>query len=209
MKNKMLHIPLIALILGAVPASSIGQRINFGLFATDGITLSTTAHDELNFNQKAGVIVPGFEGISIIKTDEESVILEIEARIDLDINVIIDADPFLILLVGEDEHQIPLSVSFAYHNVGLGVFETLPQETIKDQSLEVPAGFNTATFAMRRRTGGPPTPPPTPDHVGHTQPMGKSYLVIYANMGQVPLNAPAGLYEATINVRVEYATYHP
>jgi len=206
MKQPMLHIAVFVCLFGAVPALAEAQRINFGFFATGGITITPVGANELNFNQKTQIILPGNPGVQILRTDDQALILEIEGRIDLDITVSIDADPSLVLFVGATPHAIPLTVNFAYHNIGPAV---LTNETIRLQALEVPAGFISATFPMRRRLSGPPTPPPTPDHIGHTHPMGKSYLVIYGTMGQVPLNSPVGLYQATINVNVEYTTLVP
>jgi len=207
MAHRLLPIILFAMAPVLLPATIAAQRISFGLFAADDLALSTTGNVELNFNQKAGIIVAGNQAVPIFKTDEESVIFVIEGRVDLDVTVSIFYEPDLMLQVGETIHKIPLTIRFAYHNVGLEVFEALPETTIREQALEVPAGFNHATFAMRRRLTGPPSPPPTPDHQGHTQPRGKSYLVIYGTMGPVPINAPAGLYGATVTISVEYAHY--
>ncbi len=206
MNQHLLHLTLFTCLLGTLPALAEAQRVNFGLFATDGISITATGAGELNFNQKAGIILAGKQSVQILKTDDQAVILEIEGRIDLDVTLSIDADPNLVLQVGTNSYEIPLSVNFAYHNAGPG---GLSDEIIKLQAIEVPSGFNGATFAMRRRTAGPPTPPPTPDHQGHAQPLGKSYVVIYGTMGQVPINSPVGLYMATINVKVEYATHEP
>ncbi len=206
MRQPLLHITILVCLFLTLPAVAEAQRINFGLFAADGISITVFGNAELNFNQKSGIILPGNQPVQILRTDEQSVILEIEGRIDLDVAVSIDADPDLLLFVGSDPYQIPLSVNFAYHNTGPA---NLSNEIIKLQAIEVPSSFVSATYPMRRRTSGPPLPPPTPDHLGLTQPTGKSYLVIYGTMGNVPINSPVGLYQATINVRVEYATYQP
>jgi hypothetical protein len=174
------------------------QRINFGLHAGTGLTLQKGNVEELDFNLIKSVITPGTESVDIPKISEVAAVVLINGRSDLDVTVSIVADPNLVL----GTHEIPLTVRFAYFNMGGNVTE----EHARQNSIEVPSGFNYATFPILRRASGPPGPPPTPDHVGFLQPTGTAYLIIYGTMGNVPLNAAAGLYEADINVTVEYTT---
>lgn len=181
----------------------VAQRISFGLYASDGITLTPLGLGELNFNSKKTVIVVGDEAFSILLTDNAAAVLTITGRADLDVTVIIEAPATLDLVVGEDTYTIPLSLAFAYSNRG-----AVDETTAKTQAIQVPGGFSYAAFPVLRRSSGPPGPPPTPDHTGYTQPTGTAYLFIYGTLGPVPGNAAAGLYTGEINITVEYSTYN-
>lgn len=190
------HKFLMLLIALLMAATAVGQRIKFGLYATDGITLAPGNVDELNFNTKQRVILAG-STVTINLTDEAAAVLTIDGRADLDVTVTIDADVELVL---NSENKIPLSIGFAYSNLGAG-----DEANAKAQAIQVPAGFSGATFPLLRRNSGPPGPPPTPDHAGYVQPTARAYLFIYGILGPVPSGAAAGIYIGEINITVEYA----
>jgi len=188
-------------ILFLASGKSVAQRISFGLFADDDLILTPGAVDELNFNSKQTVIIPG-NTVSIPNhQDEFAAVIAIDGRADLDVTVTIDAPATIDLDV---DNKIPITIGFAYSNLGAGTNVTLA----KTQAVAVPAGFNTATFPILRRLASTPGLPPTPDHNGHVQPTGKAYLFIYGTLGAVPGNAAAGLYTGDIAITVEYSTYN-
>jgi hypothetical protein len=188
---------LTGLLLLAGPAAA--QRISFGLYASDGITLTPLGLGELNFNEKQTLILAG-NTVQFLLTDEAIAIIAIEGRADLDVTITIDADPTLML---DTENEIPLSIGFAYSNLGAGT-----EEIARTQAIQVPPGFTSTTFPLKRRTAGPPGPPPTPAHTGYIQPTGMAYLFIYGTLGPVPADAATGVYLGNINVYVTYSTFN-
>jgi len=191
MRHIILFLTLSLLLAGNVTA----QRISFGTYVTDDIALTLPNLGELNFNDGRNVILPG-QTVTINLTDNATAALKIEARADLDITVTIDALATLDL----GSNIIPLKLRFAYSNVG-----KLNEADAKVGPVQVPNGFTSITFPVLRRASGLPAPPPTPNHVGYTAAKATAYLFIYGTLGPVPINAAAGLYTGTINVRVEYA----
>jgi len=193
-RNSILSLTFILLLAGNVMA----QRISFGLYTSDDIVLTPLNSGELNFNDNQHVILSG-ETVTVNLTDNAAAILTIEGRADLDITVTIDAPTTLDLDV---TNKIPLAIRFAYSNTG-----ATTDITARASAIEVPAGFTSATFPIKRRTSGLPTPPPTPDQVGYTGPQGTTYLFMYGTLGQVPTNISAGNYTGNINIHVEYSKY--
>lgn len=200
MTNKILHITICIILLVIAATGVMAQRVSFGLYASDDITLTPGNVDVLNFNSKQTLIVAG-NTISIPNhLDEFAAVITISGRSDLDVTVTIDS-PFTLDL--NAENIIPLTLGFAYSNMGSGG----DVASAKTQAIQVPAGFTTATFPIYRQAAGPPGAPPTPDHIGYTQPTGMAYLFIYGTLGPVPNDAAAGLYSGEINIYVEYSTY--
>lgn len=176
------------------------QHISFGTWAGAGLTLTKGTPQDLNFNDKSPLIITGNnQSVTISLTDGEAAVLTIEGTEYLDVTVYVDAPPTLEL---DATNSIPVSIRFAYSNLNPGEDVT----TAKTQAVEVPAGFNSATFPILRRTSGPPGPPPTPPYEGYVPPKKTAYLFIYGTLGPVG-NVNAGLYDGTINVRVEYTTF--
>jgi len=203
MKQTTRHIILLltcSLLLAVTVAAQ--QRISFGLYAAEGITL--TPLNELNFNLKQSLILAGGDPV-IVKLDDVACdavgILTVEGRKDLDITVTIDAPATLDL---DGSNHIPLAVRFAYSNT-VALNETAINA--KAHSIEIPAGFTSTTFPISRRLSGLPAPPPTPNYAGYIAPRGTVYLFVYGTLGKVPSNAAAGLYTGNINIHVEYAKY--
>jgi hypothetical protein len=176
--------------------NAMGQRVSFGLFATDNIVLTPIGSGELNFNSKQQILLSG-QTVTINLADDATAILTITGRLDQEISVTIDAPSTLDLNVS---NKIPLAVKFAYSNTGAAT-----EVVAKLSAVEMPTGFTTATFPVLRRASGLPAPPPTPNHAGYVAPTGTAYIFIYGTLGSIPLNAAAGMYSGDINVHVSYA----
>jgi hypothetical protein len=179
-------------------APGLAQSISFGLYATEGIILSTGSVDELNFNSKQTVIIAG-STVTISLTDNSAAVLTITGRADLDVTISIDASATLDL---DNDNKIPVSIGFAYSNLG-----AISESEAKTQAIEVPAGFTSATFPMLRRAGGPPGSPPVPS-AGQSMPTAITHIFIYGTLGPVPDKASVGDYLGEINIHVEYSTYN-
>jgi hypothetical protein len=193
-RHSILPLTFILLIAGNVEA----QRISFGLYASDNIVLTPLNSGVLNFNDKQSVILSG-STVTINLADNAVAILTIEGQADMDVTLTIDAPTSLDLNV---TNTIPLAIRFAYSNTG-----ATTDITAKASAIEVPAGFTSVTFPIKRRTSGLPLPPPTPSHTGYSGPTGTAYLFIYGTLGQVPVNVAAGNYTGSINIHVEYSKY--
>ena len=173
------------------------QHVSFGTWAGGDIVITTGTPGNLNFNDKTQVIIPGVnQSVTINLYEAQTAVLTIEGTEYLDVTVYIDGPNTLDL---DASNKIPIAVRFAYSN--LNPADVL---TAKTQAIEVPAGFNSATFPIFRRINGPPGPPPTPPSSGYVPPRKKAYLFIYGILGPVP-NVDAGIYEGIINVTVEYS----
>ncbi len=189
---------ILIVVLGLLwyPCDLDAQHVSFGTFAADDILISKGTPENLNFNDKTRVINPGAsQTVTINLNDPQAAVLTIEGNEYLDVTVYIDVPLTLDL---DQANKIPVSFRFAYSNLN-----PLNEITAKMQAIEVPAGFNTATFPILRRINGPPGPPPTPPSSGYTAPRKTAYLFIYGSLGPVG-NVDAGLYEGTVNVTVEY-----
>ena len=193
-KHNILLLTIILLLVGNVAA----QRISFGLYTTDDIILTPLNLGVLNFNEKQPIILSG-ETVTINLTDNAVAILTIEGRADMDVTLTIDAPATIDLDV---TNKIPLAIRFAYSNTG-----AITDITAKASAIEVPAGFTSITFPIKRRSSGLPAPPPTPTYTGFSGPTVTSYIFIYGTFGQVPVNAAAGNYTGNINIHVEYSKY--
>jgi spore coat protein U-like protein len=198
MRNRLLHITLFLTAIILLTVSASGQRISFGLYATEGITLTPQGLGELNFNDKQPVILAG-NTVNIGLADDAVAIIAIEGRADMDVTVILTPDATLDL---NPDNKIPLALRFAYSNRGI---ET--GELAREHAIEVPLGFTSVTFPMVRRSSGLPAPPLVPAHEGYSPPTAKAWLFIYGTLGPVPNNAAAGIYDGNIDVTVNYSTY--
>ena len=193
-RHSILLFTFIYLLAGNVAA----QRISFGLYTSDDIVLTPLNLGILNFNDKQPIILSG-ETVTINLTDNAVTILTIEGRADMDVTLTIDAPATLDLDV---TNIIPVAIRFAYSNSG-----ATTDITARASAIEVPAGFTSVTFPIKRRTSGLPAPPPTPGQTGYSGPTGTAYLFLYGTFGQVPVNAAAGNYTGNINIHVEYSKY--
>jgi hypothetical protein len=201
MRNYIKHITL---VLGLLPMIAVGQRINFKPFVQgEGITLTVTDNPMgLNFNQKQSIIVVGDPSPVVINLfDAPVVVFEVEAPIEFDLTLEFVWSKNLSLGGLDTGVMVPFTLHYAYNNTG----EFTDMER-RASAVEVPAMYHTLTLPVRRkRAGGPPMPPPTPDHEGYVRPKSKAYFYIYGTLGGVPSNARAGTYSGTIEVNVSYA----
>lgn len=190
---------LFILILTLAPQMLAGQRINFGLYAGQGITLTATT-EVLDFNSKQTVINPGTEVIITMDyLNDQPAVVTITAQADLDVSVTVSFPDSLRLVEGS--FALPVDLQFAYSNLG-----AINETTAKTQAVPVPLGLMSAIFPVSRRAGGTRALPPTPQHVGYTPPTATAYLFIYGSLGPVG-DVGAGTYTGTINITVEYATH--
>ena len=198
MKQIKLHSILLLTFTFLLAGNLTAQRISFGLYTSDDIVLTPLNLGVLNFNDKQPVILSG-ETVTINLADNAVAIMTITGRADMDVTVLIDSPTSLDLDVS---NKIPLAIRFAYSNTGAST-----DITAKSSAIEVPAGFTSVTFPIKRRTSGLPAPPPNPTQTGYSGPMGTTYLFVYGTFGQVPVNSAAGNYIGNINIHVEYSKY--
>ncbi len=196
------HLLYLALLL--FPAiSAEAQRVGFGLYSSYDLTLTRLVPEDLEF----GEVTSGEGVVSIDITDTEVVPIEIEGVAYLDVTVTL-TPPLggVLLLEGDDENlgdedrSMPVTITMAYYNGG---DPNIPIDTAKSQAIEVTGDM--ATFAIRRRPGGPPGPPPVPPHAGYIPPTAVAYLFIYGSLTVGDVDA--GPYSGTIDIHVEYSTY--
>jgi hypothetical protein len=196
MKKQIQSLVLFLVSITLLTGNAMGQRVGFGLYATDNIVLTPLGSGTLNFNTKQNILLPD-QTVTINLVDDGAAIITITGRLDEEITVTIDAPSTLDLDVS---NTIPLTVKFAYSNTGAAT-----DVLAKLSSVEMAAGFTSATFPIFRRTSGLPAPPPTPGHSGYVAPTGTAYLFLYGTLGAIPSNAAAGIYTGNINVHVSYA----
>ena len=195
--KRRIHIPTLLMVSFLLLTGNVmGQRVSFGLFATENILLTPLGSGDLNFNSKQQILLSG-QTVTINLVDDATAIMTITGRLDQEITVTIDPPSTLDLNVS---NKIPLAVKFAYSNTGAAT-----DVVAKLSAIEMPIGFTTATFPILRRASGLPAPPPTPGHAGYVAPTGTAYIFIYGTLGAIPLNAAAGSYSGDINVHVSYA----
>jgi hypothetical protein len=176
---------------------AMAQRISFGLYAAEGITITPLNDGNLNFNTKQPLILCG-DLVTINLTDDCYAALRITGRKDQEITVTISAPGTL----DYSSSHIPLAVKFAY---ATNTNAATPEDA-KAAAIELPTGFTSVSFPFQRRASGAPIPPPTPAHSGRTIEQASAYLYIYGTLGPVPSNAAAGSYGGTINIHVEYTS---
>lgn len=184
-------------------SAGYAQQVGFGLYADEDLVVTTLVPDELDFGSR----ISGEGPVSILLSDEEVVVLEIEGVAYLDVTVTL-TPPMnnFILLMGDENYlndanrRMPINVKMAYYNRGQ---PNIDIPTAKQQAIEVTGHM--ATFQIRRRPGGPPGPPPIPPHAGYTPPSAKAYLFIYGDITVGNVNA--GPYSGIIDIHIEYSAY--
>ncbi|MCC5935585.1 MAG: hypothetical protein JJU35_15160 [Balneolales bacterium] len=192
------------------PKPAEAQRLNFGLFAGDNVSVrAVNGHETLDFNLKQNPIVPGDEvAIALTVEDLNSLaIIEIEAAIgfDLDVEVSQNNPGFLLLNGTEEDDQIGFNLRWAFANQDS---PDLTHALGVAQSNVVPPQISFATFPVLRRgigSNGPPGPPPTP--LDGNSPARRDtkivYLFIYGNIFDTD-DAAVGTYSDVINIHVSY-----
>lgn len=199
-KNSLYRLALILLL----PVLAEAQRINFKPFVQgEGITLTVTDNPTgLNFNAKQSIIVIGDPNpVHINLTDNQVVVVEIEAPIEFDLTVNFSWSKNLSLGGLDTGVVVPFTLRYAYNNTG--EFTDMERRV---NAIEVPEMYHTVTLPVRRRrAGGPPLPPPTPEHEGYVRPKAKAYFYIYGTLSGAPSNASSGNYSGEIEIIVNYA----
>ena len=198
-KSKPIFVLVVFFLISSFVATQ-AQHISFGTWAGSDILITTGVPGDLNFNNKTQVINPGInQTVTINLHDQEAAVLTIEGTEYYDVTVSIDAPPTLDL---DATNKIPFHMRFAYSNLN-----PADVTVAKNQAVEVPASFNSATFPIFRRVNGPPGPPPTPPSSGYVPPRKTAWLFIYGSVGPVG-SVDAGLYEGIINITVEYTKFN-
>jgi hypothetical protein len=104
------------------------------------------------------------------------------------------------ILTGPKGKTIPLKLRFAYSNQG-----AVNLSLAKTGAIEVPEGFTSVTFPLRKNVSGLPSPPPVPlDGTNNKRIAGRAYLFIYGSAGPAAPDANAGEYTGIVNITVEY-----
>jgi hypothetical protein len=218
---------VLLMVAGLHPAAVQGQFLNFALNAQEGIVVNTvTGRDKLDFNDVQRFIVPGTAQLTIspgLESRTALVPIEIQARADLDIMVVVIAPEFLELIGftgGGDAPRIDFQLGWAYWNLApsQGMVPSFSDPAVIAGAREVrpavgiPTTFSSAIFPMRRRmsTQSPPPPPPTPLHGGGpVYPTTIAYVLIYGSVGPISPSTPSGSYSGDITIEVSYASYTP
>ena len=170
-----------------------GQRITFGTWAGSNITIQAVSVNTLNFgNVVKGVVTPkiidiaGATGFAVTAPD------------GYDLTVTVDAPT---VLDGPEGKTIPFGLRFAYSNQGL------LESQARLSTTEVPLGFNSVSFPVKRNAMGLPAPPPDPlDATNNTRIKATAYLYFYGSAGPAGNDAVAGLYTGTVTITVEYTS---
>lgn len=192
------------LLLSLVTTQSLAQRINFKPFVQgENITLTLVENPlGLNFNLKQSIIVAGDPSpVTISLTETQAVVVEIEAPLDYDLTFELSSNGRMSIGNMDTGITVPFTPRYAYNNTG----ETSDMAR-RMSAVQLPQGFSVVTLPVRRRqAGGPPGPPPTPEHGGYVRPRGSVFLYIYGDFGPADAQAPAGIYSGTIELNVNYS----
>jgi hypothetical protein len=193
MINKVKRYRFLILILSLLISQCINaQRINFSTWAATSIVVQPVSVNTLDFgNMLLGAALPN--DISLLNATA----FEIIAPVSYDVVVTLDSPA---VLTGPGGNTIPFSGKMAWSNQGTA------NSTLANQiAVEVPAGFNSVTFPIRKFTGGLPAPPPNPlDGNTTTRTTTKAYIFIYGSAGPASVGIPAGNYTGTMTLTVEY-----
>jgi hypothetical protein len=199
MRKRGLHI---IFLLCCFLSSATAQRINFSAHVADeSITLTILNNPSgLNFNNKQRIIVVGDPTPVVIEINDLATIeVEVDAPIEYDLTAEFTWSPGLYLGI-DTGITVPFNLNFAYNNTG-------EQNDVsrRQSAVQVPTAFRTVTLPVRRRiSGGPPLPPPTPDHEGFVRQRAKAYFYIYGTLGPIPSHIISGNYSGSIQLFINY-----
>lgn len=174
------------------------QVISFKTLVGNSIQILNTPLETLDF----GSFIKGSEVINMVTMSDEPVCIEVQAPTEYDVTVWFDFPPNL-TIDPEDESTLPATFRFAYNN------RALPSSTCSEAKLgviEVPDGFNSATFPVRFRSSGQPLPPPTPEHDGYSVPTSKFYLFVYGQAGPAATDISSGEYTGVVQVNIQFTS---
>lgn len=186
----------------AFVSASFGQRINFSTWSgSDDVTIRSigASMNGLRFNEKQKVLLANSPALTIGKEDPQVAIFEIEAPSELDITVDMDYPGFLALDGNLSKGSIPFTLQMSYSNEGQ------PNEiAARNNSQDVPIGFNSVTFSVNGKSTGAPLPP-SPEFGGSSARVkSKVYLFVYGSIGPIG-SVSAGNYLAEVNLNVYVA----
>lgn len=192
--------------LVAISPHLMAQRISFGVFAGEGITIDSPMgiNPGLDFNQKQRIITSRSGSVSIGRAEGEPyVVYRIQAAEGFDLMIDVNQTNFLWLEGDADtDNSIPLIIRIAYNNEGA------PNAVVANMSaIDAPTGMNSLIIPVSKNTSLAPGPPPDPLS-GETPSRNKAtmFLFIYGDLGPIRDVQP-GLYSAEININVSYASY--
>jgi len=193
MKCKLTYLVLV-LIGFLMSVDSIGQRINFGTWAGTSIVVQPVSVSTLDFgNMMIGGALPNT--VSLLNATS----FEIIAPESYDVTVTLDAPA---VLTGPGGNTLPFAAKMAWSNQG-ATNSTLANKI----AVEVPTGFTSVTFPVRKFAGGLPAPPPVPlDGTTTTRITTKAYIFIYGSAGPASIGINSGNYTGTLTLTVEYVT---
>lgn len=197
---KKLFLPILLFMICGIHVHA--QRINFGAHVQDETITLTIVNNPmgLNFNDQQRVIVVGDPiPVTIAIGDNPTIVIEVDAPIEYDLTAEFTWSPGLYLGI-DTGTTVPFNLNIAYNNTG-----ELSDNDRRLAAVQVPSAFRTVTLPVRRRTvGGPPLPPPTPDHEGFVRQRGKAYFYIYGTLGPIPNNIRSGTYSGDIQLFINY-----
>jgi hypothetical protein len=194
----------IVTLIGLPCLGAEAQRVNFKSFVQDeSIQVTLVNNPEgLNFNLAKRVLEVNDPNVYLVNLfDFPTVVVEIDAPIEYDLTIELSLPSGITLGGLNVGTPVPVNLRYAYNNTG-----ELSDAQRRTNAVEVPSVFNTLTLPVRRRRpGGPPLPPPTPEHGGYLRPRGKAYVYFYGSIGPIPGGIPAGNYSAEIQMTINYA----
>jgi hypothetical protein len=174
--------------------NTFAQRINFGAW-TGSSTIyvqSVSGNSDLVFGT---MLIGSVKTIRLNSNDAAA--FDITAAEGYDITVSVNAPD---KLTGPDGKTLPLKLRFAYSNLG-----ALNISLAKAGAIEVPEGFTSVTFPLRKYVRGLPSPPPVPlDGTNNKRLTGRAYFFIYGSAGPAAADSNAGEYTGNVNITVEY-----
>lgn len=199
MRNTLLYIVLF--ILNTAPSNA--QRINFSTHVRDESIILNILNNPLglNFNDQQRIIVVGDPSIVTIGiNDFATIVIEVDAPIEYDLTAEFTTSLGLSYLGLDTGITVPFELNIAYNNTG--EYSDIERRL---SAVQVPTAYRTVTLPVRRRTaGGPPLPPPTPDHEGFVRQRGKVYFYLYGKLGPIPTGIRSGNYSGEISLYINY-----
>tara|TARA_R110002126_G_scaffold42758_2_gene123043 strand:+ start:4056 stop:4664 length:609 start_codon:yes stop_codon:yes gene_type:complete len=178
--------------------NSFTQEIDFGSYSSAySVTLSEVNIGE---NLDFGLLVQN-EGLISVPIAESKVLSILGVKY-LDVIVDVTADDYLLLngnlsCLTDPSCRIPYTLQASYANNGSNTFSEAVNFTVV-------SNVASAQFPIKRRTGGPPSPPPTPVYEGYNPNLFQetAYLYIYGSLNVG--NVTAGSYTIDIMVTISY-----
>jgi hypothetical protein len=195
MKLQISYRQFLVLILLLMRMISFGQgRINFSTWAATSIDVQPVTVNTLDFgNLIIGAALPN----TVTLTNATA--FKISAPENYDITTTIAAPS---VLDGPGGNTIPFAAKMAWSNQG-AVNATLANQI----AVELPSGFTSVSFPIRKNASGLPGTPPNPlDGTTTTRIPAIAYIFIYGSAGPAPGGVDAGVYTGTITITVEYVS---